>query len=175
MKRILALAMFTTLTILSFFCSQPEEPVRESEEFQWQTEQFADLRILRYQVPGFENLTLSQKKLLYYLYEAALSGRDIIWDQNYRYNLRVRKTLENIVRSYAGSREGQDWENFLTYTKRVWFSNGIHHHYSTLKFQPQFSREYFVELVRNSAVEGLPMLEEETPEEFLEFLTENSR
>ena len=84
----------------------------EDEEtgFQYQTEQFADIRILRYRVPGFENLTLDQKKLLYYLHEAALSGRDIIWDQNYRHNLYIRRTLENIVETYQGDRTSPDWD-----------------------------------------------------------------
>lgn len=139
----------------------------EEAEFQYQTEQFADIRILRYQVPGFENLSLARKRLLYYLSQAAFSGRDIIWDQNYRHNLYVRRTLENIVETYAGERSGPEWDQFLVYTKRVWFSNGIHHHYSTLKIMPEFSREYFAELVRDSDEEVFPSQEGETVEDLI--------
>lgn len=104
---------------------------------------FADLQILQYDIPGFDQLSLDQKKLVYYLYEAGLSGRDIIWDQNYRYNLEIRNALEHIVQNYEGDKESDEWNNFMVYTKRTWFSNGIHHHYSMDKFIPQFSREYF--------------------------------
>ena len=170
MKKKLFSLILLTFFISSFSCTQPERPLAESGDFQWQTEQFADLRTLRYQVPGFEELTLQQKELLYYLYEAALSGRDIIWDQNYRHNLRVRKTLENIVKTYTGTREGKEWEEFLVYVKRVWFSNGIHHHYATLKFEPDFSKEFFIELVKNSDAEHFPLLESESIDHLLEFL-----
>lgn len=104
---------------------------------------FADLQILNYDIPGFDKLSLDQKKLVYYLYEAGLSGRDIIWDQNYRYNLEIRTALEQIVSNYQGDKSTDEWNNFMVYTKRVWFSNGIHHHYSMDKFIPQFSRTYF--------------------------------
>jgi dipeptidyl-peptidase III len=120
------------------------------EDFKVFTEQFADIRILRYQTPGFDQLTEKQKKLLYYLQEAALSGRDIIYDQNYRYNLLVRHTLETIVRSFKSNRKSNDWKNFMIYVKKVWFSNGIHHHYSMDKFIPDVSKEYFKQLVINS-------------------------
>ena len=170
MKKKLFSLILLTFFISSFSCTQPERPLAESGDFQWQTEQFADLRTLRYQVPGFEELTLQQRELLYYLYEAALSGRDIIWDQNYRHNLRVRKTLENIVKTYTGTREGKEWEEFLVYVKRVWFSNGIHHHYATLKFEPDFSKEFFIELVKNSDAEHFPLLESESIDHLLEFL-----
>ena len=139
----------------------------EESEFRYQTEQFADLRILRYQVPGFETLNLDQKKLLYYLYQAALCGRDIIWDQNYRHNLYIRRTLESIFQTYQGERTGPNWEEFMVYTKRVWFSNGIHHHYSTLKILPEFSKEYFVKLVRDSDAENLPLQEGETADHLI--------
>jgi len=118
--------------------------------FKIQTEQFADIKILRYQVPGFEELLTAQKILLYYLYEAALAGRDILWDQNYRHNLLIRRTLENIIKTYKGDRIGTNWENFLVYVKRVWFANGIHHHYSMDKFVPEIPEEYFKLLIINS-------------------------
>jgi dipeptidyl-peptidase-3 len=127
------------------------------ESFQFQAEQFADLRILRYQVPGFEELTIQQKTLIYYLYEAALCGRDILWDQNYKYNLSVRKTLETIFESYNGDRTTEDFKKFEVYIKRVWFSNGIHHHYSSDKILPEFTKEYFTTLMSNSNSAGLPV------------------
>ena len=111
------------------------------------TERFADIQVLQYDIPGFDKLTLDQKKLVYYLYEAGLSGRDMIWDQNYRYNLDIRTALEHIVTQFSGDKSTSDWGNFMTYTKRVWFSNGIHHHYSMDKFIPEFSRSYFDQLL----------------------------
>ncbi len=123
------------------------------EDFVWNPENFADKRILRYRVPGFDQLTLSQKKLVYYLVQAGLSGRDIIWDQNYRYNLVIRRALDQIVRDYSGDRQAEDWQSFLVYAKNVWFSNGIHHHYSNDKFIPEFSREYFEGLLADVGAE----------------------
>lgn len=108
-----------------------------------QIEKFADLQILQYDIPGFHQLSLDQKKLVYYLYEAGLSGRDMIWDQNYIHNLEIRNALEHIVANYSGDTADANWQQFMTYTNRVWFSNGIHHHYSMDKFVPDFSREYF--------------------------------
>ncbi|MGE5362586.1 MAG: dipeptidyl-peptidase 3 family protein, partial [Bacteroidota bacterium] len=122
----------------------------KKDNFKYLSEQFADVKIIRYQIPGFENLTPKQKELVYYLYQAALSGRDILWDQNYKHNLKIRKTLEAIVENYNGDRKTPEFEKFMVYTKRVWFSNGIHHHYSTYKFTPEFSKEYFASLVKNS-------------------------
>ena len=113
-------------------------------------ERFADLQLLRYEVTGFEGLTLRQKLLVYYLAEAALLGRDILWDQNCQYGLEIRKTLEDIYTSYDGPKDNPDWQAFVVYLKRVWFSNGIHHHYSCQKFQPEFSKEWFVERLRTT-------------------------
>jgi dipeptidyl-peptidase-3 len=122
-------------------------------------------------VPGFEELSTSQKELLYYLYEAALSGRDIIYDQNYKHNLRIRRTLDAIVEHYTGDRTSPEFQKFLTYTKRVWFSNGIHHHYSNNKFIPEFSPAYFAQLVKNSPQGKFPLQKGETPEKFMAVLT----
>lgn len=122
------------------------------ENFKYLSEQFADLRILRYQVPGFDELSLNQKQLIYYLSEAALCGRDILWDQNNPWNLRVRNLLESIYQTYNGDRNTQDFAAFEVYLKRIWFSNGIHHHYSTDKIIPAFSREYFKMLIQNSTI-----------------------
>lgn len=125
----------------------PVPPENSDSSFAWQAEQFADVGILRYQIHGWEKLSLKQKELVYYLTQAALSGRDIIYDTNYRYNITIRTALENIVKNYKGDRTSADWNNFMTYTKRVWFSNGIHHHYASDKFIPAFSKEYFKTLL----------------------------
>jgi dipeptidyl-peptidase-3 len=141
---------FILLTVVAIFWScQPkqQEGAVNNGEFKYFSEQFADLKIIRYQIPGFNQLNLEQKKLVYYLTQAGLSGRDIIWDQNYRHNLKIRRALEKIVNDYSGDRTTGEWNNFMTYTKRVWFSNGIHHHYGNNKFTPEFSREYFTGLI----------------------------
>jgi len=138
----------TKVLILLFFifsflsCTNLNE-----SKFSYFSEQFADLKILRYQIPGFENLSLDQKKLVYYLTEAGLSGRDIMYDQNYRHNLKIRRALENIHISYQGDKNNNQWKAFEIYLKRIWFSNGIHHHYSNDKFIPGFSYEYLQELL----------------------------
>ncbi|MCD4729807.1 MAG: dipeptidyl peptidase 3 [Bacteroidales bacterium] len=144
---------------------------KEKDEFTFLLEQFADLKIMRYKVPGFDDLSLEQKKLVYYLSEAALCGRDIIFDQNYKYNLKIRKTLEQIYLKYQGDRETEDFKNFVVYLKRVWFSNGIHHHYSTDKFSPDFMPEYFSELILNSEGAEFPLDIGETVDELALQLT----
>src|SRR3990172_9643889 len=137
--------LFFLIIIIAGFmgCNQKKETPAEMQEdgknFQYVSEQFADLQILRYRVPGFEQLNPKQKELVYYLYEAALSGRDIFYDQNYKNNLKVRKTLEAIVSSFNGDKNSDDYKNFLVYAKRIWFSNGIHHYYANKKFTPEFS------------------------------------
>ena len=113
-------------------------------------EKFADIKILRYSVPEFEKLELNKKIYIYYLSQAALSGRDILWDQNNRHNLAIRSVLENIFRSFAGSRETAEFDQFVVYLKRVWFSSGIHHHYSTEKIPAGFTEMYFRELIGKS-------------------------
>lgn len=125
-------------------------PAAQTPEFQVEAERFADVRVLRYRVPGFDELDLQVKKLLYYLYEAALSGREIVYDQKYRYNLAIKRTLEQIVRGYPGDRSTADFNALLVYTKRVWFSNGIHHHYGNEKFSPGFSFDAFAAFVRET-------------------------
>ncbi|MBF25488.1 MAG: dihydrofolate reductase [Flavobacteriales bacterium] len=139
--KIQQLIIYTTLLLLTS-CSNIEKS--NEDNFKYLTEQFADLKMIRYQVPGFENLDLKQKKLIYYLSQASLSGRDIIFDQNYRHNLRVRRTLEAIVANYPGNRDTEDFAAFMEYTKRIWFSGGIHHHYASKKITPNFSSEYFI-------------------------------
>ncbi|MBK7935912.1 MAG: dihydrofolate reductase [Lewinellaceae bacterium] len=119
---------------------------------------FADLQILRYELPGWDKLDLRQKTFIYYLSEATLAGRDIIYDQHCKYNLAVRKTLEGIFDTYKGDRASADWKAFEVYAKRVWFSNGIHHHYNESKIVPGFSKTYFTTLVQNSDPKKLPLL-----------------
>ena len=157
-NRFLVVAMSVTVAFTS--CKNEPKAVESAEtpleEFEVVSEQFADIRILRYQVPGFDSLSLQEKELVYYLYEAALCGRDIIYDQKYKHNLAVRKTLENIVNSYNGERNGDEWNNFMVYVKRVWFSNGMHHHYSNAKLKPEFTQDYFLNLVKNSNTKDFP-------------------
>lgn len=140
------------------------------DDFKFYTESFADLRIQRYYVPGFDDLTLQQKELVYYLYEAALAGRDIIYDQNFKHNLYIRRSLEAIVNTYNGDRNTPDFQKFMTYVKRVWFSNGIHHHYSNKKILPEFSKEYFHELVANSDEYKFPLQNDEHIDDLLKKL-----
>ena len=148
----------------------PEAPAAQ-EEFKFLVDEFADLRIMRYQIPEWDQLTLQQKAYLYYLGEAAKCGRDILADQNCKYNLCVRKTVEAILNSYNGDRECADYQNFVVYAKRIFFSNGIHHHYAEDKFFPEISEGYFAELIKGSDAAQLPLNEGETVDEFVAFLT----
>lgn len=134
-------------------------------DFTYNDEQFADLQMLRYRIDGFDELSLQQKELIYYLSEAALSGRDILWDQNGKYNLRIRKTLETIYTHYNGDRECDDFMAFVIYLKRVWFSNGIHHHYGCEKFVPDFSEDFFRQAILQVPHQLLPLNEGETSED----------
>ncbi|MDC7999330.1 dipeptidyl-peptidase 3 family protein [Gilvibacter sediminis] len=117
------------------------------QEFQYQIDQFADLKILRYKIDGWDDLTLKEQKLVYYLTQAGLAGRDIMWAQNYRHNLAIRAALENVYTNYQGDKSSANWEAFEVYLKRVWFSNGIHHHYSNDKLKPGFDAGYLKELL----------------------------
>ncbi len=162
MKYFTPIFMVAFLAIAFIRCGEQPSHSRQNEAFKVVADQFADLRILRYQVPGFESLPLQQKKLLYYLYEAALAGRDIIWDQNYKHNLCIRRTLEAIINNYRGDRNSEEFQKFMVYAKWVFFSNGIHHHYSTIKFAPEFSQEFFAELVKSIPAETLPLGDGET-------------
>jgi dipeptidyl-peptidase III len=152
-------------------CSDVKKDKEAGNDFNYVLEQFADLRILRYQVPGFDELSLQEKKLIYYLSQAAVSGRDILWDQNGKYNLAVRQLMENIYKTYSGDKSTVDYGHFLVYLKRIWFSNGIYHHYSTDKILPDFSEEYFTQLIEGSDKSGFPVLTGTTPEESLDLLS----
>lgn len=154
--------------IIAGACTEKKtETTTKNADFNVMAESFADLQVLRYQVPGWEELSLQQKQLAYYLYEAALSGRDIIYDQLGKHNLSVRKTNEAIFNSYKGQKSGAEWDHFLTYAGRVWFSNGIHHHYGSDKILPGFSPEYFDGLVRQSDQALLPLQDGEDLEAFI--------
>ena len=136
------LILMTVAATLLTSCGGSKTTTAEADKFDYTVEQFADLQILRYKVPGFEELTLKQKELIYYLTEAALEGRDILFDQNGKYNLRIRRMLEAVYTNYQGDKTTPDFKNMEVYLKRVWFSNGIHHHYGTEKFVPDFSQEF---------------------------------
>ena len=142
-----------------------------SDDFNYFVEQFDDIRVLKYKLPGFESLSLQQKKYIYYLSEAALSGRDILWDQNFKYNLLVRKTIESIIDNYSGNKEDPEYGKFLIYAKKVFFSNGIHHHYSSDKFKPEFSVAFFSELIKGVDKEKLPLEKNQSYEHLINLLT----
>ena len=135
---------------------------QQEDTFEYQVEQFADLQILRYRVPGFEKLSLRQKQLIYYLSQAALEGRDILYHQNGKYNLPVRRLLEAVYVAYKGPRDTDEFRAFEVYLKRVWFANGIHHHYSCDKFVPGFTLDYLRSLVESLPADALPLAEGET-------------
>ncbi|MEZ4957585.1 MAG: dihydrofolate reductase [Saprospiraceae bacterium] len=139
-----------TLTLL-MACGQdkpaPAEPATATDDFVWQTESFADKKIIRYQIPGFEKLSLQQKQLVYYLTQAGLAGRDIIYDQNYKHNLAIRHALDKIMSEYKGDKNGAEWKELEKYAKEVWFASGIHHHYGNEKFKPGFTEDYFTKVL----------------------------
>jgi dipeptidyl-peptidase-3 len=165
------LALCCGLVVLAAGCRKKEPaPAAAAPEFNWQVDQFADLRILRYQVPGFEALTPAQKELVYYLSEAALCGRDILFDENYKHNLIIRRTLDAIVTGYKGDRNDSRWTELMTYVKRVWFSSGIHHHYSNDKFIPGFDADYFASLVKGSEGVTFPLAEGQSVDDLIAFL-----
>lgn len=144
-KTMMILAL-TAATADTLKAEQHEAPspmdAKKEKKFEYNNERFADLQMLRYKVEGFENLTLKQKTFIYYLQEAALYGRDILFDQNGKYNLRIRKMLEDVYVNYQGDRESKNFKALETYLKRMWFSNGIHHHYGSEKFVPEFTRKW---------------------------------
>ncbi|MEJ2163631.1 MAG: dihydrofolate reductase, partial [Robiginitalea sp.] len=161
MKYSVALSLFFTGLFFLSCKPEPSEQAAVSEpttEFEYVVDQFADLRLLRYRIPGFDELSTKEKKLVYYLTQAGLAGRDIIWDQNYRHNLEIRHALENIYKNYGGEKADENWQAFEVYLKRVWFSNGIHHHYSNDKIDPGFSPEYlqFLLAETNTELTGAP-------------------
>ena len=143
-------------------CNEMKKNPEETDRFDYMVEQFADLQLLRYKVHGFEDLTLKQKELVYYLSQAALEGRDILFDQNGKYNLKIRKMLETVYTDYRGDRKDTNFVRMETYLKRVWFSNGIHHHYASDKFVPGFTPEFLRNALNNVDASALPLAEGET-------------
>lgn len=159
--------MVTALSLLTA-CGGNPKTTAEAEKFDYIVEQFADLQILRYRVPGFEDLSLKQKELVYYLTEAALQGRDILFDQNGKYNLTIRRMLEAVYTGYKGDKNTPDFKAMEVYLKRVWFSNGIHHHYGSEKFVPGFTPEFFRQAVQSVDAATLPLAEGQTVEQLCE-------
>lgn len=145
MKQYLFSAVLLGLLTLTS-CGDQTTPQQETS-LENNVDQFADVKVLRYQIPGFEDLTLNEQKLVYFMTQAGLEGRDIMWAQNYRHNLEIRKALERIYVDFPGERNSEQWMAFETYLKRVWFSNGIHHHYSNDKIMPEFPAKYLQELL----------------------------
>jgi dipeptidyl-peptidase-3 len=174
-KHLFSASLATLLCIQAFAQKQTPGITSKSElinvPFKVEADRFADIQVLRYQVPGFETLSAKQKELAYYLYEAALCGRDIIWDQKYRNNLIVRRTLEAIWTSYSSEKNNENYKAFEEYTKRVWFSNGIHHHYASEKIIPKFSQEFFAKAINDTPDEKLPLEKGMSKSAFINFIS----
>ena len=164
-KQLMSVAVAASLLTA---CGGAQKTTAEAEKFDYTVEQFADLQILRYRVPEFENLSLKQKELVYYLTEAALQGRDILFDQNGKYNLRIRRMLEAVYTGYTGDKTTADFKAMEVYLKRVWFSNGIHNHYGFEKFVPGFTPEFFRKALLSVDASKLPLAEEQTVEQLYE-------
>ena len=168
--------MFTSLFLLGA-CTQGKqagsEPIDDGIDstFEYKVDRFADIEILRYPVPGFNSLSLQRKELIYYLSQAALEGRDILWDQHNRHNLTIRRVCEGVYENYMGDKSSEEWKQFETYLKQIWMANGIHHHYSEDKIMPQFSQDYFVKVVKSVDPGRMPfrdgMAADETLQEIL--------
>ncbi len=159
MKNLIMTMIISTTAIAS--------AAQTADNFQYNDQKFADIQMLRYKVEDFESLPLQQKTLVYYLHKAALCGRDILFDQNCRYNLRIRKMLETVYTDYQGKRSGKDYDAFVVYLKRVWFSNGIHHHYGSEKFVPGFSEKFLDKAVRSVPASKLPLAQGQTVDQFI--------
>ncbi len=166
MKKLTLICMASMLMA----CGAEKTSTPKIEDFKYTVDKFADIEILRYRVPDFEKLSLKQKELVYYLNQAALEGRDILYDQNNKYNLCVRRTLEAVYVNYRGDRQSADFTKLTTYLKRVWMGNGIHHHYSEDKFVPEFSEKFFEEAVKSIDAEKLPLSKGETVDALIAML-----
>lgn len=149
MKKILILSILATTLLTACKSKEPQQTSTEND-FAFVIDRFADIEVLRYRVDDWDSLSLQQKELVYYLSQAACCGRDIHFDQNCEANLLVKSTIDNIISTYSGDKNSSDWQNFIIYAKRFWFSNGIHHHYANDKFFPEISQEYFISLLDNS-------------------------
>ncbi|MBR0084572.1 MAG: dihydrofolate reductase, partial [Bacteroidales bacterium] len=138
---LLKMTMCVSAAVLVAGCGE------KKDDFKYTVDQFADVKVIRYQVPGWDELSLQQKEYAYHLAEAAKWGRDILWDQNCRYNLQLRHAVEDILNNYAGDRKCSEFQEFTDYAKRLFFSNGIHHHYAEDKFYPECEASYFEKLL----------------------------
>jgi dipeptidyl-peptidase III len=167
MKKILIMGL---LTISAGFSSQAATKQHQTGKFNYVVDQFYDMQILRYRVPGFEDLTLKQKELIYFLNQAALEGRDIIFDQNYKHNLCIRRTLEAAYQYGKADTSDGNYKAIVSYLKRVWVSNGIHHHYSMDKFEPDFTKDFFRDYILSVPANYLPLSEGETPQQLVDKL-----
>jgi dipeptidyl-peptidase-3 len=173
--------MKTTLKFISIIsimlttsCNQPATETKTEaakDTFEFKADRFADIQVLRYRIKGFDELSLQQKQLAYYLYQAGLSGRDIFYDQKYRYNVFIRKTIENILETYSGEKNSDNFKKFSDYARRFFFANGIHHHYGSVKMIPDFAPEYLKDLITNSKPEGFPSTKGITDKPLADFLT----
>jgi len=152
-------------------CNQTEKKPVETDGFKYEVDRFDDISVLKYRLPGFDQLSLREKELIYYLSEAALCGRDIFWDQNFRYNLLIRRTIEAILASYSGDRTTEEYKAFEKYARKVFFANGIHHHYSNDKFIPGFPSDFFAGLVGASDPSLLPLKDSQTPADLASMLS----
>lgn len=173
MKKTVLITM-VGLSVMGASCAggqKSADSTAEKQELVYEVDSFADIQVLRYEVSKFEDLTLQQKELVYYLSMAAIEGRDILFDQNNRYNLAIRRTLEAVYENYKGDKTSQDYKEFETYLKRVWFSNGIHHHYGEEKFLPGFSKEFFAEQVKALPANLVPVKDKQSVDEFLKMIT----
>ncbi len=171
MKKYINYLLIITFLFLGFYCKNKNDsslntPLKNNHVL----DRFADIGILKYEVPGFDKLDLKQKKLLYYLSQAFMSGRDIYYDQNYKHNLLIRKVLDEIIKHYSGDKNTPEWETFMTYTKRFWFSNGIHHHYAETKILPEFTPDYFKYLLKNTDDATFPLQENQTIDDLFTLL-----
>lgn len=172
MKKVFIMAIVGMSMIVSSCGDKGKKATDNSSasDFVYEVDEFADLQILRYKVPEFGSLSLSQKEMIYYLSQAATEGRDILYDQNNKYNLAIRRTLEAIYENFSGDKSTKDYNDFEVYLKRVWFSNGIHHHYGEEKFLPEFSTDFFITQVKNLPAELVPTKPNQSVDEFLEMI-----
>jgi dipeptidyl-peptidase-3 len=173
MKNMLKFYALIIMLVTTFYsCRHSEKPqAADNDEFNYFVDQFEDMRVLRYRLPGFDSLSLQQKQFIYYLSEAALSGRDILWDQNFKYNLLIRRTLEAIINNYTGDKELDEYKAFIVYAKRVFFANGIHHHYSNDKFKPAFSETFFKSLIHGCGAGRLPLKTGESADDLIRIIS----
>ncbi len=156
MHKSIYLAGTMTIAALTFQSCGGSKQAQSDDDFNYVVDRFADVEVLRYKVPDFDSLSLQQKQLVYHLTEAALAGRDILWDQNGQYNLAIRDLIENIYTAYDGDKNSDDFKALETYLKQIWFANGIYHHYSMDKFTPGFSRDFLVEQIQKLPDDKLP-------------------